>query len=115
MISARAFMVGFSATGRIGAEKASSPARTPDTVSVDRWNAEKHCFDTVDVPNPDKPSGPTCPQCGSDNLSVTPYDLGVDWETGYHDAGERFHCHNCGAAGDADEIKTAETKQQEVA
>lgn len=61
-------------------------------------------------------SGPACPQCGRDNPTVTPYDFGVSWETGYHDSGERFHCHNCGADGDADEIKAAEPdKQQEVA
>jgi len=49
-----------------------------------------------------------CPQCGSDNISVHEYDFGICPQTGYHDAGERFKCHDCGADGDADELATAD-------
>jgi rubredoxin len=45
-----------------------------------------------------------CPECGSDNIGVEPYDFGICRETGYHDAGERFVCRNCGATGDASDI-----------
>ena len=45
-----------------------------------------------------------CPECGSDNVSVVEYDFGRCPETGYHDAGERYECHDCGAYGDADEL-----------
>jgi hypothetical protein len=42
-----------------------------------------------------------CPECGSDIVSVVEYDFGRCPETGYHDAGERDECHDCGAYGDA--------------
>ena len=45
-----------------------------------------------------------CPECGSDNVRVVPYDFGRCPETGYHDAGERYQCLECGATGDADEL-----------
>ena len=45
-----------------------------------------------------------CPQCGGVSIVVKPYDYGVCRETGYHDAGERFECCDCGAEGDANEI-----------
>jgi hypothetical protein len=51
-----------------------------------------------------------CPECGSGEVTVQEYDFGICRETGYHDAGERFRCRACGAAGEADElvpIKTA--------
>lgn len=51
-----------------------------------------------------------CPQCGGDNVRIAPYDFGRCSETGYHDAGERFHCHDCGAEGDVDEIERATTQ-----
>ena len=43
-----------------------------------------------------------CPECGSDNVSVVEYDFSRCPETGYHDAGERDECHDCGAYGDVD-------------
>lgn len=46
-----------------------------------------------------------CPECGSEQVTVSKYDFGVCSQTGYHDAGERFHCHACGATGDADELR----------
>jgi rubredoxin len=51
-----------------------------------------------------------CPECGSGEVTVQEYDFGICRETGYHDAGERFRCRACGAAGEADDlvpIKTA--------
>lgn len=45
-----------------------------------------------------------CPECGSSNLGVELYDYGVCRETGYHDAGERFHCRDCGTSADADDL-----------
>ena len=45
-----------------------------------------------------------CPHCGSDNVEVWPYDFGICPKTGYHDAGERFECRDCGATGDADDL-----------
>lgn len=45
-----------------------------------------------------------CPECGSDNITVEPYDYCVCRETGYHDAGERYICHGCGTRGDADDL-----------
>ena len=50
-----------------------------------------------------------CPVCGSDNVKVVEYDLGRCPETGYHDAGERYECRDCGAYGDADELELEET------
>jgi transposase-like protein len=46
-----------------------------------------------------------CPECGGDNVRVVEYDFGRCRETGYHDAGERYECHDCGAYGDADELE----------
>lgn len=48
-----------------------------------------------------------CPECGSNNIRVEPYDYGVCRETGYHDAGERYTCRNCGGSGDADDLGCA--------
>jgi hypothetical protein len=45
-----------------------------------------------------------CPECLSDNVETWEYDYGVCPQTGYHDAGERFKCHDCGATGDADDL-----------
>lgn len=45
-----------------------------------------------------------CPECGSNDIVIEHYDCGVCRETGYHDAGEMYHCRECGARGDADEI-----------
>jgi rubredoxin len=45
-----------------------------------------------------------CPECGSDEVTVQEYDFGICRETGYHDAGERFRCLVCGAAGDAEDL-----------
>ncbi len=45
-----------------------------------------------------------CPDCLSDNVETWEYDYGVCPQTGYHDAGERFKCHDCGATGDADDL-----------
>jgi hypothetical protein len=45
-----------------------------------------------------------CPECGSDNITIEPYDFGICLETGYHDAGERYACHVCGARGDAGDL-----------
>lgn len=45
-----------------------------------------------------------CPQCGSNDIVIEQYDCGVCRETGYRDAGERYHCRECGARGGADEI-----------
>ena len=42
-----------------------------------------------------------CPECGSDHITIEEYDFGIRSQTGYHDAGERFRCHSCGANGDA--------------
>jgi hypothetical protein len=41
-----------------------------------------------------------CPECGSHNVRVEPYDYGVCRETGYHDAGEMYVCGDCGTRGD---------------
>ena len=45
-----------------------------------------------------------CPECGSEQVTVSRYDFGVCPQTGYHDAGERFHCQACGATGDAGDL-----------
>jgi len=47
-----------------------------------------------------------CPECGSDNIRIEPYDFGRCSETGYHDAGERYRCLECGASGDAEDLVT---------
>ncbi len=47
-----------------------------------------------------------CPECGSSSVAIKQYDYGVCAETGYHDAGEQFHCRECGARGDADDLFT---------
>ena len=45
-----------------------------------------------------------CPECGSDDVRIEPFDFGVCRETGYRDAGERFICRGCGASGNADDL-----------
>ena len=47
-----------------------------------------------------------CPECGSSSVAIKPYDFGVCIETGYNDAGEQFHCRECGARGDVDDLHT---------
>lgn len=39
---------------------------------------------------------PTCSECGSDNVRPEDFDNGLDWETGYHDAGTLIVCRDCG-------------------
>ncbi len=46
-----------------------------------------------------------CPECGSNHVAIDRYDHGVCTETGYHDAGERFRCLQCGATGDASDLE----------
>ena len=45
-----------------------------------------------------------CPECGSNHVVINQYDHGVCPETGYHDAGERFRCLDCGAEGGANDV-----------
>jgi hypothetical protein len=45
-----------------------------------------------------------CPECLSDDVTIQEYDFGICRETGYHDAGERYRCQSCGAAGDAEDL-----------
>ena len=45
-----------------------------------------------------------CPECGSEQVVINEYDFGICPQTGYHDAGERYQCHECGATGGADEL-----------
>ena len=49
-----------------------------------------------------------CPQCGA-RVRADSFDFGVCRETGYHGAGERFTCIDCGAVSDAAEIEAAQT------
>jgi rubredoxin len=49
-----------------------------------------------------------CPECGGGDVAINPYDFGICQETGYRDAGERFVCRGCGAAGDASELVSQE-------
>lgn len=46
-----------------------------------------------------------CPECGSENVRVVEYDYGRCPLTGYHDAGERYECHDCGLRGEPDELQ----------
>jgi hypothetical protein len=52
-----------------------------------------------------------CPECESFNIRIVPYDFGACLETSYRDAGERFECRDCGAAGDVSEIACADDSQ----
>jgi hypothetical protein len=56
-----------------------------------------------------------CPECLSDNVETWPYDFGRCRETGYHDAGERFKCHDCGATGDASDLVYREESSSQEA
>lgn len=47
-----------------------------------------------------------CPECLSDDVAIQEYDFGICRETGYHDAGEKFRCKNCGETGDAEDLVT---------
>jgi len=51
-----------------------------------------------------------CPECGSSSVAIKPYDFGICTETGYRDAGEQFHCRECGARGDVDDLHTPPTE-----
>lgn len=51
-----------------------------------------------------------CPDCGSLDLTRIPFDLGTCPETGYQDAGERFHCGDCGARGPAEDVLPRPTR-----
>jgi len=42
-------------------------------------------------------------------VTIEEYDFGACPLTGYHDAGERFRCRACGAAGDVDDLVPVET------
>lgn len=53
-----------------------------------------------------------CPQCLSEEITVTEYDFGVCPETGYHNAGERFRCGACGAQGGADDLCPTDAASQ---
>ena len=46
-----------------------------------------------------------CPECESDSIVIEQYDYGTCPETGYHDAGERFQCRDCGATGDVSDLR----------
>jgi hypothetical protein len=48
----------------------------------------------------ERAEGPQCPECGSDDFYVQPYDFGRDNETGYSDSGERGICRKCGCNSD---------------
>ena len=39
-----------------------------------------------------------CNRCGSANVQVEAFDLGVEPDTGYHDEGKVITCQDCGAA-----------------
>jgi len=52
-----------------------------------------------------------CPECESYNLVIKPYDYGICRETGYHDAGERFDCRDCGATGDVSDLASSPARQ----
>ena len=45
-----------------------------------------------------------CPQCGSHDLRIVPYDYGMCSQTGYNDAGERWECKSCGSTGYEEEL-----------
>jgi hypothetical protein len=55
-----------------------------------------------------------CPDCGSSNVHVEPYDYGFCRETGYHDAGELYACQDCGATGDADDLAMQSSRHSDV-
>ena len=42
------------------------------------------------------PSAKSKPECTHENVRVIPFDFGLCSETGYHDAGERTVCADCG-------------------
>ena len=54
-----------------------------------------------------------CPECGSNDIIIQPYDYGICRETGYHDVGEDFQCRACGAKGDVSEIVSDDTGDPE--
>src|SRR5262245_13194817 len=54
--------------------------------------------------NPEALAVLMCPECSSSQVVITGFDFGICPETGYHDAGERFRCLECGAAGPADDL-----------
>ena len=56
-----------------------------------------------------------CPNCNSDDLHIEEYDYGVCRETGYHDAGVRYHCRACGDEGDADDLERCHADEAAVA
>lgn len=49
---------------------------------------------------------PSCPQCGSENLRIAPYE-DCDAECGYHDYGVLVTCNDCGAVSTAEEMEHA--------
>jgi hypothetical protein len=39
---------------------------------------------------------PACPECGSEDLRIEPFDFGPEEATGYRDSGEVAICRRCG-------------------
>lgn len=52
----------------------------------------------------ERAEGPQCPECGSDEFRVQPYDFGCSSETGYSDSGERGICSACGCNSDIEDF-----------
>jgi hypothetical protein len=53
-----------------------------------------------------------CPDCLSYDLVLAAWDAGRCSQTGYHDAGEEFHCRTCGATGEAGELVELPAKRE---
>jgi len=45
-----------------------------------------------------------CPECSSEKVYATPYDYGIDSDTGYHDQGEMARCSECGWQGVPEDV-----------
>ena len=53
-----------------------------------------------------------CPECNSENFVTAAYDHGVDPETGYHNAGVRACCLDCGHEADVEDFQERANEQK---
>lgn len=73
------------------------------------WPANTYIREALAKPCADcagtgKTNAGNCPECESEEFSTSPYDFGMDQETGYRDSGVRAGCSKCGHDADIEDF-----------